>query len=105
MKPKKFNPYKRAHEEVHLSDVIQNIMKGYRLDKKINALDIANSWKEVLGPGVANYTTAVHFKNNVLYVNLSSAVLREELSYGKQKIIQLINEHIKEELVKDLILR
>jgi hypothetical protein len=44
-------------------------------------------------------------KGNTLYVALSSAVLREELSYGKDKIITMINEELRKELVKHLILR
>lgn len=105
MKSSKFNPNKRAHEEVALSDVLQNIIKGYRLDKKIDALDIVDSWKRVLGPGVSNYTIDVLFKKDTLFVKLSSAVLREELSYGKPKIISLLNEDIGKEIVKDIIFR
>lgn len=105
MKSSKFNPNKRAHEEVALSDVLQNIIKGYRLDKKIDALDIVDSWKRVLGSGVSNYTLDVLFKKDTLYVKLSSAVLREELSYGKPKIISLLNEDIGKEIVKDIIFR
>jgi hypothetical protein len=37
-------------------------------------------------------------------VNLKSSVLREELSYGKEKIITMINEELGEELVKKLML-
>jgi hypothetical protein len=40
-----------------------------------------------------------------LYVKLTSAVLREELSYGKQKIIVMLNEELRKEIVKDLVLR
>jgi hypothetical protein len=40
-----------------------------------------------------------------LYVALSSAVLREELSYGKDKIIKMINEELRKDVVKEIILR
>jgi len=36
---------------------------------------------------------------------LSSAVLREELSYGKDKIIKMINEELRKDLVRSLVLR
>ncbi|MDX1462328.1 MAG: DUF721 domain-containing protein, partial [Marinirhabdus sp.] len=38
-------------------------------------------------------------------ISLSSSVLREELSYGKQKIIRLLNEEMGKELVEKLVLR
>jgi hypothetical protein len=40
-----------------------------------------------------------------MYVALSSAVLREELSYGKEKIIKMINEELRKDLVTNLVLR
>jgi hypothetical protein len=44
-------------------------------------------------------------KGNTLYVELTSAVLREELSYGKEKIISMINDELGREVVKEVILR
>jgi hypothetical protein len=40
-----------------------------------------------------------------LYVALSSSVLREELAYGKDKIIAMINEELGKEVIKKVILR
>ena len=53
-----------------------------------------------MGNGVNNYTTNILLKQETLYVQLSSSVLREELSYGKEKIITMLNEHLGKELIK-----
>ncbi len=58
-----------------------------------------------MGNGVNSYTKEVVLKGSTLYVSLTSAVLREELSYGKQKIITMINEELRKEVVTDIILR
>jgi hypothetical protein len=58
-----------------------------------------------MGNGVNNYTTEIQLKGSVLYVALSSAVLREELGYGKDKIIKMINEELRKDLITNLILR
>jgi hypothetical protein len=58
-----------------------------------------------MGNGVNHYTTNVQLKREVLYVDLSSSVLREELSYGKEKIVAMLNEHLGKDLIKKLILR
>ena len=58
-----------------------------------------------MGNGINNYTTAIELKNDTLYVQLSSSALREELSYGKQKIIELLNEEIGKEIVNKIVLR
>ena len=58
-----------------------------------------------MGNGVNSYTKNVVLKGSTLYVELTSAVLREELSYGKDKIIKMINEDFKRDLIKDIVLR
>ena len=63
------------------------------------------AWIKLMGNGVNNYTTSVELKNETLYVSLSSSVLREELSYGKSKIIDMLNEELDKDLIKKIILR
>ena len=52
----------------------------------------------MMGPGVANHTSAVKLQNKTLIIQLTSSVLREELSYGKDKIIKMMNEEFGDEL-------
>lgn len=102
---KKFNPNSRIKEETSISDVLKVFIQGNKLEAGIDKLNVKEAWINLLGPGIANYTLDVVLKNNTLYVALSSAVLREELSYGKDKIIKMINEELRREVVKDIVLR
>jgi hypothetical protein len=58
-----------------------------------------------MGVNVNSYTTEIYLKNKTLYVSLSSSVLRQELSYGKQKIITLINDEIGTKIINKIVLR
>ena len=80
-------------------------IQGNKLEAGIDKLNVKEAWINLLGPGIANYTLDVVLKNNTLYVALSSAVLRAELSYGKDKIIKMINEELRKDVVKEIILR
>ncbi|TDS52080.1 DUF721 domain-containing protein [Myroides indicus] len=102
---KKFNEYKRLREENSIEDVLKLIIRENRLEEGIDNIDARNAWINLLGPGIANYTLDVVLKREVLYVALSSPILREELSYGKQKIIRMINDDLGKEVIKDLVLR
>jgi len=53
---------------------------------------------------VTVHTTSVKLQNKTLVIQLNSSVLREELSYGKDKIIKMMNEEIGEEIISKLIL-
>ena len=58
-----------------------------------------------MGKAISKYTTGIKLDRQVLYVQLSSSVLREELSYGKTKIIAMINEEMDKEIINKIILR
>jgi hypothetical protein len=96
---------KRLNEENTLSDVLKEFVTTYKLHDGIVKVDVKTAWFKLMGNGVVNYTEEVVLKNNTLYVKLTSAVLRDELAYGKEKIIKMINEEIGEEVVKALVLR
>ena len=105
MNNKKFNPYKRLHEESSIQDVLGKMISGYNLEKGIDKLNVPEAWIKLLGPGIAAYTQQVELRKDTLFVALSSNVLREELSYGLDKIIAMINEDLGKEIIKKIILR
>ena len=89
-------------------DSIENLMKSFvkenNLTKGMQKLQIEEIWTKLMGAGVVAYTTQVQLQNKTLIVKLTSSVLREELGYGKEKIIQMINEELGEKLVSRLML-
>ena len=95
----------RKDEEQSLGEALKSFLKGSNLQKGIDQVDLAAAWNEVLGPGVANYTKSVRLSGTTLSVSLSSSVLREELSLGRTRIIDLLNEHVGREVVEKLVLR
>lgn len=96
---------KRFNEEQSVGDVLKQFMQENRLQPGIDKMDVRDAWKSLMGNGVNNYTREIMLKGTTLYVELTSAVLREELSYGKAKIIKMLNEELKREVVKDIVLR
>ncbi len=96
---------KRLNDHNSLGDVLKEFIQTNNLQKGMDKIDVRDAWASLMGNGVNNYTRNIMLKNEVLYVELTSAVLREELSYGKEKIVKMINEELGREVVKDVILR
>lgn len=96
---------KRLSNESAIGDVLKAFIETNKLQAGMDKIDVQQAWKNLMGNGVNSYTKEVVLKGTTLYVALTSAVLREELSYGKQKIIKMINEELGKEVVKDIILR
>jgi hypothetical protein len=96
---------KRFNEESPISDVLKQFISQNKLEAGMDVVNVREAWKNLMGNGVNNYTTEIQLIGSTLYVALSSAVLREELSYGKDKIIKMINEELRKDLVMSLVLR
>src|SRR3954467_717706 len=96
---------KRLNNQSSIGDVLQQIIKVNKLGAGMDQIDVKDAWRQLMGNGVNTYTKNVVLKGSTLYVELTSAVLREELSHGKSKIVKMINEELGREVVKDVVLR
>ena len=95
----------KKEEFVSMSDVLKDFKSQNKLSKGFLKVDVDTAWKELMGPGVMTYTTAIKLSGDKLFIDLSSSVLRQELSYGRSKIIANLNEHLGKEVIKSLVLR
>lgn len=96
---------KRLSNESSISEVIKAFIENNKLQYGMDKIDVEKAWKDLMGNGVNTYTQEVILKGSTLYVTLTSSVLREELSHGKQKIIIMLNDELRKEVVKELVLR
>ena len=88
-----------------LKDAINHLMETYGLSDKLRETRLINSWETLMGKSIANHTKGIYIKNKKLYLELDSAALREELSYSKEKLLQILNEEAGAEILKDVIFR
>ncbi len=96
---------KRLNNQSTVGDVLKQIIQTNKLQPGMDQIEVRDAWKNLMGNGVNHYTKNVVLKGSTLYVELSSAVLREELTHGKSKIVAMINEELKREVVKEVVLR
>lgn len=96
---------KRLNNENSVGDVLKHIIEANKLQPGIDQISVKEAWIALMGNGVNSYTKEVTLRKNTLYVELTSAVLRQELSYGKEKIIRMINEEFRRDVVKEIVFR
>lgn len=95
---------KRHNDHMSLSDALKEFVEINKLQSGLDKIEVHDSWVKLMGNGVNSYTTSVKLQRKTLYVQLSSSALREELSYGKEKIIKMLNEDLGKEIIKKLVL-
>ena len=94
----------RDRNNIDIKNLINVFLKKNRLENGLLDLEVKKVWFEVMDNGVANYTRDVNLKNKTLYIKLNSPALREELSYGKEKLINIINQKFKNEIINKIVL-
>jgi len=95
----------RKRDTATIKSVIDQMISNSKLKTGMQRMSVKEAWTEVMGSGVLNYTTQVTLKGTTLEVKMSSSALREELSYGKEKIAKMLNEHLGQELITKVILK
>jgi len=95
----------RNRDSESIKKVIQQLINTSNLKRGFQKITAKEAWEEVMGPGVMSYTGKIELRNDLLIVELNSAALREELSYGKEKIVQMLNEHMGDNLIKQVRLK
>lgn len=80
------------HNEQSLKEAIREMMHAYKLQGRMDELNLISSWAKIMGPMVQKRTLDLSIHNKVLYVRLESAALREELSYSRETLIRRLNE-------------
>ena len=87
-----------------IKDLVNIFLKKNKLEKGLLDLEVKKVWFELMDNGIANYTLDVNLRNKTLYIKLSSPALKQELSYGKEKLIDLINKKFDKEIVQKIVL-
>lgn len=96
----------RKHNTEKLGEVLkQYFEENPFFRKKLAESKVISGWEKILGRSVATYTSNLYLKNNILYVHLSSSVLRAELISCKERIVSNLNTHAGLAVVKDIIFR
>ena len=93
--------YKVSNEQ-SLGVALSLWLDRYRLRRGTDETRVLQAWDELMGPSIVRQTTKKKVQNQILYVQLESAVVRKELLMVKSKIISSINEHLGREAIKDV---
>lgn len=95
----------KRHNDQKINEVLGDMVNKLRLKPKLNQVVIRDAWTEMMGPSIARYTKKITLRKSKLYITIESAPLRQELSYGKEKLLDLLNEKLGEEFLEEIIIR
>lgn len=89
--------------DVH--NVKELILKNLRvqgLETPLLQKRLMDSWQEVVGPMIANYTANMYIRNQTLYVHLTNPAIRADLSMMRREIVNKLNAHVGSQVIADV---
>lgn len=95
----------KKKNDLSLQEAMKDMLREYRLTPQLNEVRVKSLWEKLMGKTISTYTSAIQVRKNVLYLTILSAPLKQELSYGKDKIKALLNEELGEEYIKEVVIR
>ena len=91
--------------EYSVGDAMKQFLNQSRLKGSVLALQIDEVWEKIMGKTIARYTDKIEIHGTTLYITTSVAPLKQELLYKKENIIQLVNEALNEQVIKEVVIR
>ncbi len=90
--PRPRRPKKRQKNLLKVGDFLPKLLKRKKIPLDILDYRISDAWHRAVGPQISAQTTPSKFKNNTLFVNVSTPAWMQQLRFLKQEIMDKVND-------------
>ena len=96
---------KKERETKSMKDAIDSYLKANGLDTVYKEKQVLTKWEELVGKPIALRTDYVTIKEKTLYIEMNSAVMRDELFKRKSQLIKIFNDEAGFEMINAVFLK
>ena len=89
-------------KEQKLGSLLQHLLREQGLETPLNEYRAVQIWPEIVGPAISRYVGKVFIKNCIMYVQIRSAALRENLTHQRTVLAQRVNQQIGAQVVNEI---
>lgn len=91
--------------EFSIAEAMQQFLDQSRIKGSIQALQIKDTWEQIMGKTIAKYTDKLQVFGDKLIITTSVAPLKQELIFQKEKIMQRVNEAMGKKIIREVIIQ
>ena len=88
-----------------MKEALDGYFKALGIDEKIHETRILSQWENLVGEAVHKRTVNKYIRDRVLYLEINSSVMRDELQHDKKSLIEKINAAAGCELIVDIFFK
>ncbi|MCL6524572.1 MAG: DUF721 domain-containing protein [Thermoflavifilum sp.] len=94
----------KSHE-LSLGEALKIFLNKSPMRHKLNEARVKQLWEELMGKAITKFTDDIQLHDSRLIITTHVAPLKQELMYSREKIKQLFNEALQEQLIEEVIIR
>lgn len=98
------NDKERGKNTKHVGDAIQQLLNQYHLKSKFDEANLVGSWERLVGKPIARRTKKVFIRNKVLFIELDSPSMKNDLNLHKAKIMGVLKKEFGNDVISELII-
>ena len=96
---------KRNYKLKPIKNIIESFVEQDSISDGIFNIKIQKAWENAVEKKILDYTKEIYVKGEILYIKVSNPILKQEILYSRQKVINLINEELEKDLIKKIVLK
>ena len=96
---------RKERESISMKDAVNKYLKAQGLEDEYREKEVLGKWESLVGKPIALRTESLKIKNQILHIELNSAVMRDELFQRKGQLVEIINKAAGFEMIKDVFLK
>ena len=87
-----------------IHDLLGEFSQQKKMKVPLREARIVSLWRPLMGDLINKYTEKIYVKNEVLFIKVQQAALKNELMYLQEQIIEKINNEVGENAIKKIVL-
>ena len=95
----------RKSSTQRIGEVIRECLRDLQIDRKLKEVQLISGWESMMGKTVSSRTDRIYIRNRVLYIHVTSSVLKNELLMMRGEIMNKLNENAGEKMVEEIVIR
>lgn len=88
-----------------LAEALRDYISEMKMERKLKEVDVVQSWESLLGKTIARYTRNIYLSKGILYVEITSPVVKNELIMMREEIRQRLNKQAEEEMITKIVFK
>ena len=93
----------RSAETMPLKEALDLLLEQYQLKNRFKTANLVSRWEEFAGKIVARHTRRIFVSNQKLYLEITSAPLKNEILLAKNEILKRIATEMGEKIVDEIV--